>query len=78
MMDARDRQALDNWITGGGYSEEVVQHRCPHCLNIEQVHMYSEYGGWFYVNEDDTWCSECDIEMDIWDDNTSSFKPLSI
>ena len=47
--------------------DDEVLHVCQSCGFERKIPMLYELGGWFYPEgmEDDTWCDECDTQMDI-------------
>jgi len=62
----RKLKGLDAYITGANiHYEEAVPHKCPKCGAERQVQMFYEWGGWFYQNDDDSYCGSCKVEMDI-------------
>ena len=59
-------RGLDAYITGANiHYDENVAHKCPSCGRIWEVHMFYEWGGWFYVNDDDAYCAKCGTEGSV-------------
>ena len=64
-MDNRQLRDLDNYITGDRYHKETHTLECPNCGVKKEVEMECEYGGCTPVNEDESYCSECNSECNI-------------
>jgi len=61
-------RGLDNYITGGRYqSHGGVPHVCRNG-HVWTIEMFSEYGGSFYKDEEDTVCSKCDETGCVFED----------
>ena len=68
-MEREDLKALDDYIMGTHihYSDDVL-HKCPKCGYTTKVLMEYELGGWFYPNDDNAFCPNCNIELEIEED----------
>ncbi len=59
-------RGLDNYIMGiNQHGQEDVKHKCPKCDKVKQVPMYYDMGGWFYKDDNEAYCENCEIEMEI-------------
>lgn len=64
-MDSRMRASLDSYIMGEHLTRtEVVLHRCPQCKGERQIPMLYDMGGWFYIDDDESFCGNCQVEME--------------
>ena len=57
---------LDAYIQGiYVHEEDRVLHRCPQCGTEKLVPMFYELGGWFYRDDEDSFCESCQTNMRI-------------
>jgi Zn finger protein HypA/HybF involved in hydrogenase expression len=58
-------RGLDDYIMGTHihFEDDKVKHVCPCCGKTTFVPMFYELGGWFYQNDDDVYCPDCEQEM---------------
>ena len=59
-------KGLDDYIMGIHiHEEDSVRHVCATCGKIKFIPMFFDMGGWFYHNDDDPFCEDCEQEMVI-------------
>lgn len=59
-------RGLDDYIMGVHQrGENSVKHICPKCGAEKYIPMFFDMGGWFYRNEDEPYCENCEVEMEI-------------
>ena len=62
VMDSHMRHELDNYITGGRYSEWMEELVCAECGYKWEAKMFTEYGMTSYYDDEDSVCPKCGKE----------------
>ncbi len=60
----RASKAVDEYIENPQYHQYDEDFTCLRCGFRWTAHMYSEYGGGFFNNEDDAYCPRCGLAYD--------------